>query len=420
MEPALAAELAAVVAAVAACAGSYRYGRRSAAAPPAAPVYVARPTLDAIAPERLLGRPVALADTREARRWIEDADVMVTGAGGSIGSELCLQIAAFAPRRLVLVGHGENSLFEVHGRLVRAGVPAHKLSIVLADVADAARVRAMFARERPRVVFHAAAHKHVPICEGNVCEAVRNNVLGTRTLAMAAAAARVAKFVMISTDKAVNPTSVMGATKRIAETICQSFDTHSSTEFVSVRFGNVLGSRGSVLPVFARQIEAGGPVTITHREMTRYFMTIPEAVSLVLVAASTAHDGSVCVLDMGEPIAIADIAERLIRAMGYLPVRDIAIVETGLRPGEKLYEELLTPEEGLTATAVDRVKVALQQRADYGHFDARLEQLISAARHDDAESVLDGIAGLVPSYRRDRLVVPVEPAAAAASVLAIA
>jgi FlaA1/EpsC-like NDP-sugar epimerase len=226
----------------------------------------------------------------------------------------------------------------------------------------------------------------------------------------------VAKFVMISTDKAVNPTSVMGATKRIAETICQSFDAHSSTEFVSVRFGNVLGSRGSVLPVFARQIEAGGPVTVTHREMTRYFMTIPEAVSLVLVAASTARDGSVCVLDMGDPIAIADIAERLILAMGYVPRRDISVIETGLRPGEKLYEEVLTAEEGVTATNVDRVKVALQQRVDYGRFDARLERLIAAARRDDAEAVVDAIAALVPTYHPERRAAREDGAAGARAI----
>ncbi|GAC1574719.1 MAG: hypothetical protein NVS3B7_06780 [Candidatus Elarobacter sp.] len=415
-EAALAVQLAGVLAAVAACAATVGYGRRSAPAPRG---HGARPRLEAIAPECLLGRPVSIADTREARRWIEGADVMVTGAGGSIGSELCTQIAQFSPRRLVLVGHGENSLFELHTRLVAAGFPAQNLPIVLADVADAARIRALFARERPRVVFHAAAHKHVPICETNVCEAVRNNVLGTRTLAMAAAAARVAKFIMISTDKAVNPTSVMGATKRIAETICQSFDAHAPTEFVSVRFGNVLGSRGSVLPVFARQIESGGPLTITHRAMTRYFMTIPEAVSLVLVAASSARDGSVCVLDMGEPIAIADIAERLIRAMGYVPGRDIAIVETGLRAGEKLYEELLTAEEDVSATAVDRVKVALGQRADYGRFDTRLELLIAAARRDDAQAVVEAIAALVPSYRPERRTERDAPPAAA-TVRAIA
>ncbi len=415
--PALAAELTGVLAAAAACAGSYGYGRRSARTG-AAPAAAAHPRLAEIPPEALLGRPVCLADTREARRWIEGADVMVTGAGGSIGSELCAQIAGFAPRRLILLGHGENSLFELHARLAAAGVPAAKLSIVLADVADAARVRAVFARERPRVVFHAAAHKHVPICEANVCEAVRNNVLGTRTLAMAAAAARVAKFVMISTDKAVNPTSVMGATKRIAETICRSFETHSPTEFVSVRFGNVLGSRGSVLPVFARQIEAGGPVTVTHRAMTRYFMTIPEAVSLVLVAASTARGGNVCVLDMGEPIRIAEIAERLIRAMGYVPGRDIAIVETGLRPGEKLYEELLTDEEGLAASAVDRVKLALQQHADYGRFGAYIDRLIAAARRDDPPAVLEAIAALVPSYRRELVAAGGIPEASAARAIA--
>jgi FlaA1/EpsC-like NDP-sugar epimerase len=317
----------------------------------------------------------------------------------SIGSELCRQIAAFGPRRLVMLGHGENSLFTIHEELLSRGVPRERMRIVLADVADATRIRAVLAAERPRIVFHAAAHKHVPICEDNVCEAVRNNVLGTQVLAMASAAAGVAKFVMVSTDKAVNPTNVMGATKRIAETICQSFERRSATEFVSVRFGNVLGSRGSVVPVFARQIEAGGPVTITHREMTRYFMTIPEAVSLILLAGSSARDGNVCVLDMGEPIRIITLAERLIAAMGRVPHQEIAIREIGLRPGEKLYEELLTAEEGLTATAIDRVKVANQQRIDYAAFGERLERLVSSARRDDSLAVVGALADLVPSFR---------------------
>jgi len=394
-ELAVLAEAGAGAAALAGCAASYAFGRRTAR-----PVRVLRP-FENVAAEELLGRPLQLADTSEARRWIGGADVLVTGAGGSIGSELCRQIAAFAPRRLVVLGHGENSLFELHQRLLASGVRRERIQVVLADVADAARVRAVFARERPQVVFHAAAHKHVPICEDNIGEAVRNNVLGTRVLAMAAAAARVAKFVMISTDKAVNPTSVMGATKRVAETICQSFDAQSSTEFVCVRFGNVLGSRGSVVPVFARQIAAGGPVTITDKAMTRYFMTIPEAVSLVLVAASTARDGSVCVLDMGEPVAILTVAERLIRAMGRIPYREIPIVETGLRPGEKLYEELLTAEEGLTASSADRVRVAVQQRLDYAAFERRLETLIAASRRDDADALVAGLAALVPSFRPD-------------------
>jgi FlaA1/EpsC-like NDP-sugar epimerase len=394
----LAAQLAATCAALAGCGGSFVLGRRSAMRPAIAPA-PARIPYDAVPPEEILGREIRLADVSAARRWIVGGDVLVTGAGGSIGSELCRQIIAFDPRRLLLLGHGENSLFAIHAELIARGFPRERLRIVLADVADAARIRGLFARERPCIVFHAAAHKHVPICENNVCEAIRNNVLGTRVLAMAAAGAGVAKFVMVSTDKAVNPTNVMGATKRIAEMICQSFELRSPTEFVSVRFGNVLGSRGSVVPVFAQQIEAGGPVTITHRAMTRYFMTIPEAVSLVLVAGSIARDGSVCVLDMGEPLEIFAIAERLIRAMGRVPHSEIPIVEIGLRPGEKLYEELLTAEEGTSATAIDRLSIARTQRTDYGVFEERLERLISCARRDQASAAVEALAELVPSFR---------------------
>lgn len=400
----LAADVAAACAVLAGCGGSFVLGRRNALRMAAGqPQVVAAPpvhvTYDAVPPEAILGREIRLADVTAARRWMAGGDVLVTGAGGSIGSELCRQIVAFNPRRLLLLGHGENSLFAIHAELIARGFPRDRLRIVLADVADAARIRGLFSRERPHIVFHAAAHKHVPICEDNVCEAIRNNVLGTRVLAMAAAGAGVAKFVMVSTDKAVNPTNVMGATKRIAEMICQSFELRSSTEFVSVRFGNVLGSRGSVIPVFAQQIEAGGPVTITHRAMTRYFMTIPEAVSLVLVAGSTARDGNVCVLDMGEPVAIYAIAERLIRAMGRVPHSEIPIVEIGLRPGEKLYEELMTAEEGTTATAIDRLSIANAQRSDYGAFEERLERLISCARRDQAAAAVEALAELVPSFR---------------------
>jgi FlaA1/EpsC-like NDP-sugar epimerase len=399
-----AAELAATCAVLAGCGGSFVLGRRSATRTLSAPASIVpappiRIPYDTVPPEAILGREIRLADVTAARRWIVGGDVLVTGAGGSIGSELCRQIIAFNPRRLLLLGHGENSLFAIHAELIGRGFPRERLRIILADVADATRIRGLFARERPCIVFHAAAHKHVPICEDNVCEAIRNNVLGTRVLAMAAAGAGVAKFVMVSTDKAVNPTNVMGATKRIAEMICQSLELRSSTEFVSVRFGNVLGSRGSVIPVFARQIEAGGPVTITHRAMTRYFMTIPEAVSLVLVAGSTARDGNVCVLDMGEPVEIFAIAERLIRAMGRVPHSEIPIVEIGLRPGEKLYEELMTAEEGTSATAIDRLSIAHAQRVDYGAFGERLERLISCARRDQASTAVEALAELVPSFR---------------------
>jgi FlaA1/EpsC-like NDP-sugar epimerase len=354
--------------------------------------------VESVTPQDLLGRPELLADVRSAARHLQGATVLVTGAGGSIGSELSRQVARLGPRRLILLGHGEGSLFTIAGEIATI-LPSDRIRIVLADVADAARIRSLFARERPTIVFHAAAHKHVTLCEQNVCEAVRNNVLGTRVLAIAAAAAGVAKFVMVSTDKAVNPTNVMGATKRLAEMICQSAGADCATEFVAVRFGNVLGSRGSVVPIFAEQILRGGPVTITDRRMKRFFMTIPEAVSLILAAGTSTRDGSVCVLDMGEPIAIEALAERLCRVLGREPHRDIEIVETGLRPGEKLYEELLTDEEAVHASAIDRVFIAPQKRLDFGSFEVAMTRLFASCRVDDMASAVDIIASLVPTFR---------------------
>jgi FlaA1/EpsC-like NDP-sugar epimerase len=338
-----------------------------------------------------------LADVSSAARYLRGSRVLITGAGGSIGSELSRQVARLGPQRMVLLGHGEGSLFTIAGEIATL-LPADRLRTVLADVADATRIRSVFSEERPTIVFHAAAHKHVTLCEQNVCEAVRNNVLGTRVVAIAAAAASVAKFVMISTDKAVNPTNVLGATKRLAEIICQSTGTDSATEFVSVRFGNVLGSRGSVVPIFAEQILRGGPVTITDRNIRRYFMTIPEAVSLILAAGTATRDGSVCVLDMGEPIVIQALAERLCRALGREPHADIRIVETGLRPGEKLYEELLTAEEGVHASTIDRVFMAPQQRIDFGSFETAMTRLFACCRRDDTASVVDIVASLVPTF----------------------
>jgi FlaA1/EpsC-like NDP-sugar epimerase len=353
--------------------------------------------LEALTAEQLLGRVERLADVHDAARYLRGATVLVTGAGGSIGSELCRQVARLEPRRLVLLGHGEGSLFTIASEL-SAALPPGAVRTVLADVADVARIRSVFASERPTIVFHAAAHKHVTLCEENVCEAVRNNVLGTRVMAIAAAAASVAKFVMVSSDKAVNSTNVMGATKRLAETICQSAGADCATEFVAVRFGNVLASRGSVIPIFTEQILRGGPLMITDRRMKRYFMTIPEAVSLILAAGTSARGGSVCVLDMGEPISIEALAERLCRALGREPHTEIPIVESGLRPGEKLYEELLTAEEGVRATTVDRVFVAPQQRFDFGSFEAAMMRLFASARRDDAASVVEIIASLVPTF----------------------
>jgi FlaA1/EpsC-like NDP-sugar epimerase len=347
--------------------------------------------------EDILAREPVVVDTAALRPHLEDQVVLVTGAGGSIGSELCRQIATFGPKLLVLLGHGENSLFAIDQEL-RSEYKFTRTKMVLADVADASAVRNVFSTYRPRIVFHAAAHKHVPIVEDNICEAIRNNVLGTRTVALAAAASGAAKMVLLSTDKAVNPTSVMGLTKRMAELICQSFAGSSTTEFVVVRFGNVLGSRGSVVPIFKQQVASGGPVTITHRDMQRYFMTIPEAVSLVLQAMAMGNDGEVFVLDMGDPIKILHLAEQVIRLSGFEPYRDIEIVETAVRPGEKLFEEILTQGEGVSSTSHQRLFIAKQDRVDYSRIGIAMERLQRAIRMADWRVGLDVLREFVPEY----------------------
>ncbi|HTX57366.1 MAG TPA: nucleoside-diphosphate sugar epimerase/dehydratase [Candidatus Acidoferrales bacterium] len=347
--------------------------------------------------EDVLDREPVVIDTAGIRPHLEGQVVLVTGAGGSIGSEICRQIAAFDPGLVVLLGHGENSLFSIE-RELRETYQFDRTKMVLADVADVGAIRHVFSTYKPRVVLHAAAHKHVPIVEENVCEAIRNNVFGTKVVALAAAASGAAKFILLSTDKAVNPSSVMGATKRLAELICQSFAGGSATEFVSVRFGNVLGSRGSVVPIFKNQVNAGGPVTITHREMVRYFMTIPEAVSLVLQAMSMGMDGEVFVLDMGSPVRILDLAEQVIRLSGFEPYRDIKIVEIGMRPGEKLFEEILTRGEGFTRTAHERLFIAKQQRLDYASLNDGVDRLRAAVRRHDERTALSILREFVPEY----------------------
>jgi FlaA1/EpsC-like NDP-sugar epimerase len=347
--------------------------------------------------EDVLAREPVVVDTGALRPHLEDQVVLVTGAGGSIGAELCRQIATFEPKLLLLLGHGENSLFAIEQEL-RYEYKFTRTKMILADVADGPAIRNVFSTYRPRIVFHAAAHKHVPIVENNICEAIRNNVLGTRTVALAAAASGAAKMVLLSTDKAVNPTSVMGLTKRMAELICQSFAGSSSTEFVVVRFGNVLGSRGSVVPIFKQQVASGGPVTITHRDMQRYFMTIPEAVSLVLQAMSMGNDGEVFVLDMGDPIKILHLAEQVIRLSGFEPYRDIEIVETAIRPGEKLFEEILTRGEGISSTSHQRLFIAKQDRVDYSRIGIAMERLQRAIRMADWRVSLDVLREFVPEY----------------------
>lgn len=295
--------------------------------------------------EDLLGRDPVELDMNSISKELTHKTILVTGAGGSIGSEICRQVCKFQPKRIVLLGHGENSIYHIHQEL--SGYYKDEIEIIpiIADVQDKERMKEVMQTYQPYVVYHAAAHKHVPLMEYNPQEAIKNNILGTRNTAEAAKLAEVSKFVMVSTDKAVNPPNVMGATKRVAEMIIQSMNNETSkTDFVAVRFGNVLGSRGSVIPLFKKQIEAGGPVTVTHPEMTRYFMTIPEASRLVLQAGALATGGEVFVLDMGHPVKIVDLAKNLIRLSGYKE-EDIGIEFSGIRPGEKLFEELLNKDE---------------------------------------------------------------------------
>ncbi|WP_240489181.1 polysaccharide biosynthesis protein [Cohnella thermotolerans] len=297
--------------------------------------------------EDLLGRDQVKTDLVGIAEYVQDKVVLVTGAGGSIGSELCRQIAPFQPSKLLLLGHGENSIYNIEMEL-KSTHPHLHIEPIIADIQDRARIETIFALHRPRVVFHAAAHKHVPLMEKNPSEAVKNNVFGTQNVADCSDQYGVERFVLISSDKAVNPTSVMGATKRIAEMYVQSLNARSNTKFASVRFGNVLGSRGSVIPLFKKQIAKGGPITVTHPDMVRYFMTIPEAVQLVIQAGAMSKGGEIFILDMGEPVRILKLAEDLIRLSGYEPYEDIDIEFTGIRNGEKLFEELLTAEEGAT------------------------------------------------------------------------
>lgn len=323
--------------------------------------------------------------------------VLVTGAGGSIGSELCGQIAGLAPARLVALGHGENPIFELAARL-QERFPALEVAPVIADIRDRGRLRAVFEQFRPAVVFHAAAHKHVPLMEANVVEAVTNNVLGTRQVVELAAAHEVPHLALISTDKAVRPSSVMGATKRVAEQVVQHAARRHHRHYVSVRFGNVIGTSGSVVPTFARQIEAGGPVTLTHPEMRRYFMTAPEAVQLVLRAAALGKGGEIFALDMGQPVRILQLAETMIRQAGKEPGKDIEIRVTGVRPGEKLHEEPYFSATDSVPTGHPGIQrsrpTALPRR-----FASRLRALLGAAQAGAPEVELRSLLGeLVPDY----------------------
>lgn len=346
--------------------------------------------------EDLLGRDPITSDLDGIMNYVQHKRVLVTGAGGSIGSELCRQLAKFRPMKLLLLGHGENSIFNIEMEL-RKTFPELKLVTIIADIQDRDRMKHIFNEYRPQVVFHAAAHKHVPLMERNPTEAVKNNVFGTQNVADCADEYGVERFVLISSDKAVNPTSVMGATKRIAEMYIQTMNASSSTKFVAVRFGNVLGSRGSVIPFFKQQIADGGPVTVTHPEMVRYFMTIPEAVQLVLQAGSFAEGGEIFVLDMGSPVKILNLAEDLIKLSGYEPYEEIDIKFTGIREGEKLYEELLTDEENVTATQHNRIFIGKPSELNRRHLELeilRLQRVIA----DGSSSIKEIIDQIVPMY----------------------
>ncbi|MBP1962316.1 polysaccharide biosynthesis protein [Paenibacillus aceris] len=346
--------------------------------------------------EDLLGRDPINVDLDGIANYVQDKVVLVTGAGGSIGSELCRQIAHFQPSKLILLGHGENSIYVIEKEISRK-FPALKIEPVIADVQDLERMKDVFRIFQPKVVFHAAAHKHVPLMERNPAEAIKNNVFGTRNVAECAHQYKAERFVLVSTDKAVNPTSVMGATKRIAELIIQSLDRVSQTKFVAVRFGNVLGSRGSVIPHFKEQIALGGPVTVTHPEMVRYFMTIPEAVQLVIQAGAFAKGGEVFILDMGDPVKIVDLATDLIRLSGFEPGVDIEINFTGMRPGEKLYEELLLSEEGIGNTTHDRIFVGSPSKISHSELAkeiVRLEKIVC----EEQGTVREAVKHLVPNF----------------------
>lgn len=350
--------------------------------------------------EDMLGRNEQHFDRTEIDLYIKNKVVLVTGGGGTIGSELCRQIAVSGPQKLIIVDIFENSAYSLKIEL-ETDFKELDVQIEIASIREADKMDELFAIYRPDIVFHAAAHKHVPLMEHNPEEAVKNNVFGTLNVVNAAEKYKVSHFVLISSDKAVNPTNIMGATKRFAEMIVQSRGDNKDTHFVAVRFGNVLGSSGSVVPLFERQIELGGPVTVTHPEITRFFMTIPEAVQLVLQAAVMAKNGEIFVLDMGEPVRIKDLAETMIRLSGLRPYKDIDIVFTGLRPGEKLYEELLMNDEGLKSTANSRIFIGKQTQVTKEEIDRKCELLLNALRKRDKINLMRVMQLVVPTYQPD-------------------
>ena len=351
--------------------------------------------------EDLLGREPIRINTEEVLDHVSGKVILVTGGGGSIGSELCRQIAAHHPKQLIILDIYENNAYDIQQELLRK-YPELNLAVLIASVRNEERIDSIFETYRPNIVYHAAAHKHVPLMEDSPHEAIKNNVFGTYKVAQAADRYGTDKFVLISTDKAVNPTNIMGASKRLCEMVIQMMNRESKTEFVAVRFGNVLGSNGSVIPLFKKQIEAGGPVTVTHPDIIRYFMTIPEAVSLVLQAGYYAKGGEIFILDMGEPVKIDTMARNMIRLSGYEPDVDIKIEYTGLRPGEKLYEELLMDSERdkMTRTAHKKIFVANVDKIDDAQYD-HMMQVLQTVEDKNDERAVEAIAEIVPTYHPD-------------------
>ena len=350
--------------------------------------------------EDLLGRDPVHLDNKNINSLIKNKTVLVTGGGGSIGSELCRQIVKYDPKRLVILDIYENNLYDIEMEL-RAEYPKLNLEAIVASVRDKERLNNVFETYKPEIVFHAAAHKHVPLMEKSPLEAIHNNVFGTYNVVNCADEYGVEKFVLISTDKAVNPTNIMGASKRVCEMIVQAKNKVSKTEYVAVRFGNVLGSNGSVIPLFKKQIERGGPVTVTHKDITRFFMTIPEAVQLILQAVTYAKGGEIFVLDMGEPVKIYDLAVSLIKLLGYEPNVDIPIEITGLRPGEKLYEEILMSEEGLTSTKHDKIFISKPMHMEMAELEEKLNVLKELEYNEkySNENIKNTLKEVVTTYK---------------------
>ena len=349
--------------------------------------------------EDLLGREAINVNLAEITSYLSNQVVLVTGGGGSIGSELCRQIAKANPKQLIIFDIYENNAYEIEQELRRTYKDKLNLVVLIGSVRDEKKIDDVFNKYRPNLVFHAAAHKHVPLMEASPHEAIKNNVFGTLNVAKASDKYGVTKFVMISTDKAVNPTNIMGASKRLCEMVVQAMSHNSKTLFVSTRFGNVLGSNGSVIPLFKKQIENGGPVTVTHKDITRFFMTIPEAVSLVLQAGSYAKGSEIFVLDMGEPVKIYDLAYNLVKLSGYTPNVNMEIRITGLRPGEKLYEEVLMKEEGMKNTPNNLIHIGHQIEFDENNFFNELEELRQAAFDEDSD-IKSVVEKLVPTYHK--------------------